>query len=158
MNGKIPISVITNGDLSMKFTIEKEFSIAHHRLCAWHMIHNLTSNIGKPQFTSMFKKCILDNYEIDIFRQKWFEIVEKFGIKNKNWILHMYKKRHLWATVQIRGKIFAGVDHIRWKEVQADLAFVNGKPSMQTCFEHFKRSAANVYTLSIFHLFQPILV
>ncbi|KAL4350132.1 hypothetical protein AHAS_Ahas10G0111400 [Arachis hypogaea] len=50
------------------------------------------------------------------------------------------------------------VDHIRWKEVQDDLASVNGRPTMQTCFQQLERSAANVYTLSIFHMFQPILV
>ncbi|RYQ85209.1 hypothetical protein Ahy_B10g104711 [Arachis hypogaea] len=50
------------------------------------------------------------------------------------------------------------VDHIRWKEVQANLASVNGRPTMQTCFQQLERSAANVYTLSIFYMFQPILV
>ncbi|XP_025665151.1 protein FAR1-RELATED SEQUENCE 5-like [Arachis hypogaea] len=162
MNGKAPVSVITDGDLSMKFTIEKEFPNAHHRLCAWHLIRNATSNIGKPHFTSMFKKCMLGNYEIDIFRQKWFEMVEGFGVENKSWVLDMYKKRHSWATAHIRGKFFAGfrttsrceglnsiiakyvnsrynlvefiqhfnrcVDHIQWKEVQADHASVNGRP------------------------------
>ncbi|RYR42241.1 hypothetical protein Ahy_A08g038711 [Arachis hypogaea] len=132
------------------------------------------------------------DYEIDVFRQKWFEMVEGFGVENKNWVLDMYKKRHSWATAHIRGKFFAGfrttsrceglnsiiakyvnsrynlvefiqhfnrcVDHIRWKEVQADLASVNGRLSMQTCFQQLERSAANVYTLSIFHMFQPILV
>ncbi|KAL4337819.1 hypothetical protein AHAS_Ahas12G0148300 [Arachis hypogaea] len=53
MNVKAPVLVITDGDLSMKFAIEKEFPNAHHRLCAWHLIRNATSNIGKPQFTSM---------------------------------------------------------------------------------------------------------
>ncbi|RYQ91401.1 hypothetical protein Ahy_B09g097280 [Arachis hypogaea] len=80
MNGKAPVSVITDDDLSMKFAIEKEFPNAHHRLCAWHLVHNTTSNIGKPQLTSMFKKCMLGDYEIDVFRQKWFEMVEGFGV------------------------------------------------------------------------------
>ncbi|XP_016178540.1 protein FAR1-RELATED SEQUENCE 5-like [Arachis ipaensis] len=94
MNGKAPVSVIMDGDLSMKFAIEKEFPNAHHRLCAWHLIRNTTSNIGKPQFTFMFKKCMLGDYEIDVFRQNWFEMVEGFGVKNKNWVLDMYKKRY----------------------------------------------------------------
>ncbi|RYR49483.1 hypothetical protein Ahy_A07g035989 [Arachis hypogaea] len=147
-------------------------------LCAWHLIRNATSNIGKPQFTSMFKKCMLGDYEIDVFRQKWFEMVERFGVENKNWVLDMYKKRHSWATAYIKGKFFAifrttsrceelnsiiakyvnsrynlvefiqhfnhCVDHIKWKEVQADLASVNGRPSMQTYFQQLERSAANV--------------
>ncbi|XP_016168695.1 protein FAR1-RELATED SEQUENCE 5-like [Arachis ipaensis] len=108
MNGKAPVSVITDGDLSMKIAIEKKFPNAHHRLCAWHLIRNATSNIGKPQFTSMFKKCMLGDYEIDVFRQKWFEMIEGFGVENKNWVLDMYKKRHSWATAHIRGKFFAG--------------------------------------------------
>ncbi|RYR62997.1 hypothetical protein Ahy_A04g020778 [Arachis hypogaea] len=99
----------------------------------------------------------------------WFEMIEGFGVENKNWVLDMYKKRHSWAATHIRGKFFAGfrttswceglnliitkyvnsgynlvefiqhfnrcVDYIRWKEVQADLASVNGRPSMQTCFQ-----------------------
>ncbi|KAL4306762.1 hypothetical protein AHAS_Ahas16G0210700 [Arachis hypogaea] len=192
MNGKAHVLVITDGDLSMKFAIEKEFPNVHHRLCARHLIRNTTSNIGKPQFTSMFKKCMLGDYEIDVFRQKWFEMVEGFGVEKKNWVLDMYKKRHSWVTAHIRGKFFASfrttsrceglnsiiakyvnsrynlvefiqhfnrcVDHIRWKEVQADLASVNGRPNMQTCFQQLEMSAANVYTLSIFHMFQPILV
>ncbi|RYR26311.1 hypothetical protein Ahy_B02g060535 [Arachis hypogaea] len=50
------------------------------------------------------------------------------------------------------------VDHIQWKEVQADLVSVNGRPNMQTYFQQLERSAANVYTLSVFYMFQPILV
>ncbi|RYR25502.1 hypothetical protein Ahy_B02g059298 [Arachis hypogaea] len=176
MNGKAPVSIITDGDLSMKFSIEKEFPNAHHRLCAWHLIRNAVSNIGKPQFTSMFKKCMLGDYEIDIFCQKWFEMVEGFGVENKNWVLDMYKKRHSWATTHIRGKFFAsfrttsrcqGLNSIiakyvnsryNLKKILADLASVNGRPSMQTYFQQLERSAANVYTLSIFYMFQPILV
>ncbi|XP_057760908.1 protein FAR1-RELATED SEQUENCE 5-like [Arachis stenosperma] len=82
MNGKSPVSVITDGDLSMKFAIEKVFPNAHHRLCAWHLIRNAKNNIGKSQFTSMFKKCMLGDFEIDVFRQKWFEMVEEFGVEN----------------------------------------------------------------------------
>ncbi|XP_015970673.1 protein FAR1-RELATED SEQUENCE 5-like [Arachis duranensis] len=78
VNEKAPISVIMDGDPSMKFAIEKEFPNAHHRLCAWHLIRN------------------------------WFEMVEGFGVKNKNLILDMYKKRHSWEIAHIRGKFFAG--------------------------------------------------
>ncbi|RYQ84933.1 hypothetical protein Ahy_B10g104433 [Arachis hypogaea] len=76
------------------------------RLCAWRMIRNATSNISKPQFTSMFKKFMLGDYKIDVFHQKWFKMVEEFDVKNKNWILDMYKKRHSWTTTHIRGKFF----------------------------------------------------
>ncbi|KAL4288013.1 hypothetical protein AHAS_Ahas19G0243700 [Arachis hypogaea] len=84
MKGKIPISVITDGAPSMKFAIEVVFPNAHHRLCAWHLIRNTTSNAGNPKFTSMFKKRMLRDYEISVFEQKWFGMVEEFGAAEKN--------------------------------------------------------------------------
>ncbi|XP_020972750.1 protein FAR1-RELATED SEQUENCE 5-like [Arachis ipaensis] len=108
MKGKAPVSVITDGAPSMRFVIETVFPNAHHRLCAWHLIRNATSNVGNPKFTSMFKKCMLGDYEISVFEQKLFGMVEEFGVVKKNWIIDMYEKRHMWATAHIRGKFFAG--------------------------------------------------
>ncbi|XP_057730061.1 protein FAR1-RELATED SEQUENCE 5-like [Arachis stenosperma] len=139
MNGKAPISVITDGDLSMKFAIEKESPNSHHRLCAWHPIRNATSNIGKLQFTSIFKKCMLGDYEIDVFHQKWFEIVEEFGVENKSWVLDMYKKRHSWATTHIRGKFFAGFRTTsRCEGLNSIIAkYVNSRYNLVEFIQHF---------------------
>ncbi|KAL4299747.1 hypothetical protein AHAS_Ahas17G0131800 [Arachis hypogaea] len=63
MKGKAPISVITYGPLSMKNAIENFFRNAHHCLCSWYHIHNATSNVGNPRFTSQFKKCMLGDYD-----------------------------------------------------------------------------------------------
>ncbi|KAJ1400492.1 MULE transposase domain [Sesbania bispinosa] len=41
MNGKIPISIITDGDLAMRNAIRVVFPTARHRLYAWHLIRNL---------------------------------------------------------------------------------------------------------------------
>ncbi|RYR33551.1 hypothetical protein Ahy_A10g048161 [Arachis hypogaea] len=64
MKGKAHVSVIINGAPSMRFAIETVFPNTHHRLCAWHLIRNATSNVGNLKFTSMFKKCMLGDYEI----------------------------------------------------------------------------------------------
>ncbi|RYR58469.1 hypothetical protein Ahy_A05g024256 [Arachis hypogaea] len=81
---------------------------AHHRLYAWHLLRNTTSNIGKPKFTRMFRDCMLGDYEVRTFQRKWFEMVEKFGVADKRWVQDMYERRHSWATAHIRGKFFAG--------------------------------------------------
>ncbi|RYR68230.1 hypothetical protein Ahy_A03g014709 [Arachis hypogaea] len=91
----------------MKSAIEQVFPDAHHRLCAWHLLRNATSNIGKPKFTRMFRDCMLGDYEVRTFQRKWFEMVEKFGVADKRWVQDMYERRHSWATAHIRGKFFA---------------------------------------------------
>jgi len=52
MNGKPPLSVITDGDLAMKNAIKKVFPASHHRLCDWHLLRNASTNIGIPDFMS----------------------------------------------------------------------------------------------------------
>ena len=60
MNGKLPLSIITDGDLAMKNAIKKVFPAAHHRLCAWHMLRNASTNIGILDFM-----CMLADIEIN---------------------------------------------------------------------------------------------
>ena len=172
MKGKAPVSVITDGDRVMRKAISIVFPNAHHKLCAWHLIRNATSNIHNPRFTTKFKNCMFEDYEIGVFRQKWFELVEEFGVQDEQWIVDMYEKRHMWAIAHIRGKFFAGfrttsqceglhsqddlsyflehfqqcLDHMRFKEMLADFDSVCGVPVMQTCLEPLERFATDVYT------------
>lgn len=82
MSGKSPISVITDGDLAMKNAIKKVFPNAYHRLCAWHLIRNATSNVGVPEFVGRFRICMLGDYDLGEFRRRWTEMVDTFGLKS----------------------------------------------------------------------------
>ncbi|RHN81800.1 putative transcription factor FAR family [Medicago truncatula] len=108
MGGKLPVSVITDGDLSMRNAIRKVFPEAHHRLCAWHLIRNATSNIKNLHFVSKFKDCLLGDVDVDVFQRKWEELVTEFGLEENPWMLEMYQKRKMWAAAHFRGKFFAG--------------------------------------------------
>jgi len=90
MGGKCPVSVITDGDLSMRNAIKKVFPELHHRLCAWHLIRNATSNIKNPHFVQKFKQCLLGDVDVDVFERKWDELVTGFGLEGNLWMLEMY--------------------------------------------------------------------
>ena len=81
MKGKSPKLVIMDKDLSMKNAIRRVLPKAKHRLCGWHLIRNATSNVANPRFTQEFKKCMLGNYKVDEFEQKWAAMVRKFGVQ-----------------------------------------------------------------------------
>jgi hypothetical protein len=69
MGGKSPTSVITDGDLAMRNAIRRVFPECHHRLCAWHLIRNACTNVGKKQFVRKFKQCMLGDYDVGEFKQ-----------------------------------------------------------------------------------------
>ncbi|KAJ1386863.1 Zinc finger, PMZ-type [Sesbania bispinosa] len=79
------------------------------RLCAWHLMRNATSNIGKEGLTSEFSRCMLGDYEVGEFKNKWEKMIHKFGVEDHKWVIEMYEKRSMWATTYIRGKFFAGL-------------------------------------------------
>ncbi|RYQ91515.1 hypothetical protein Ahy_B09g097416 isoform C [Arachis hypogaea] len=59
MGGKALKLVITNGDRSMRLAIQEVFPEAHHRLCSWHLLRNVTVNVCKPRFTMLLRSCLL---------------------------------------------------------------------------------------------------
>lgn len=84
MKGKMPTSVITDGDKAMRKAIRIVFPSAHHRLCAWHLIRNATSHIGTPGFVSQFRKCMLGDYDVGQFKQRWNDMVADFGLDDNS--------------------------------------------------------------------------
>ncbi|XP_057432331.1 protein FAR1-RELATED SEQUENCE 5-like [Lotus japonicus] len=108
MKGKAPISVMTDGDLAMKNAIRKVFPRAHHRLCAWHLLRNATSNVSNPNFTSMLRTCMIGDLEIGDFEAKWAKMVEECGVEDNDWVRDLYEMRNMWATAHMRGEFFGG--------------------------------------------------
>lgn len=108
MGGRSPSSVITDGDIAMRNAIRRVFPDAHHRLCAWHLLRNATSNVHNVNFVSKLKHCMLGDYDVEEFQRKWERLVADFGLENNIWVKDLYEKRDMWATAHIRGNFFAG--------------------------------------------------
>ncbi|XP_025677407.1 protein FAR1-RELATED SEQUENCE 5-like [Arachis hypogaea] len=109
MEGKPPNAVITNRDPAMHIAIHEVFPKAHHRLCAWHLLRNATSNIYDPRFTHLFRQCMLANLEVDEFEAHWDAMLDECGVREVEWVQDLYRRKHAWATTYIRGRFFAGI-------------------------------------------------
>ncbi|KAJ1415153.1 MULE transposase domain [Sesbania bispinosa] len=83
MKGKAPSSVITDGDLALRNAIRKVFPNAHHRLCAWHLLRNATSNVGIPDFMTYFKRCKFIHSRINLteFMQQFHRFLTYFRFR-----------------------------------------------------------------------------
>ncbi|XP_028115710.1 protein FAR1-RELATED SEQUENCE 5-like [Camellia sinensis] len=58
MGNKAPVSVLTDGDKSMREAIRRVFPDARHRLCNWHLGKNVVSNVHISGFAHAFKQCM----------------------------------------------------------------------------------------------------
>ncbi|RYQ91188.1 hypothetical protein Ahy_B09g097090 isoform D [Arachis hypogaea] len=142
MKGKTPTSIITDGAMTISNAVRDVFPEVRHRLCAWHLIRNATSNAENPSFISKFRKIMLGDYEIPVFKHKWVQLIEEFGVEDKSWVNNMYEEKHMWATAYIKEHFQRCVAHLRFKEFNADYESTCGVPVMQTCIELLERFAA----------------
>ncbi|RYR51578.1 hypothetical protein Ahy_A06g026579 isoform A [Arachis hypogaea] len=140
--GKTPTSIITDGAMAIRNAVRDVFPEVRHRLCAWHLIRNATSNVGNPSFTPKFRKIMTGDYEIPVFKRKWVQLIEEFGIEDKPWVINMYEEKHMWATAYLREHFQRCVAHMRFNEFNADYESTCGVPVMQTCIELLERYAA----------------
>ncbi|XP_057740250.1 protein FAR1-RELATED SEQUENCE 5-like [Arachis stenosperma] len=145
MKGKTSTSIITYKAMAIRNAVDV-FSEVRHRLCAWHLIRNATSNVGNPSFTSKFRKIMLRDYEIHMFKRKWVQLIEEFGLKDKPLVNNMYEEKHMWATAYIRGKFFAGfITTSRCEGLHSVVArYVELQYDLISFVEHFQRCVARL--------------
>ena len=109
MDGKEPLSVITDSDKVMRNAIKSCLPKACHRLCAWHLERNVTSNVASTEFTKAFKDCMFADISVPQFELKWGSMVAKLQLEENAWVQKIYRKRTMWAVAYLRGKLFVGL-------------------------------------------------
>ncbi|RYR29127.1 hypothetical protein Ahy_B01g053440 [Arachis hypogaea] len=139
--GKTPTSIITDGAMAIRNVVRDVFPEVRHRLCAWHFIRNAISNVGNPSFTSKFRKIMLGAYEIPMFKHKWVQLIEEFGLEDKQWVNNMYEEKHMWAIAYIREHFQKYVAHLCFKKFNTDYESTRGVLVMQICIKLLERFA-----------------
>ncbi|XP_072066931.1 protein FAR1-RELATED SEQUENCE 8-like [Arachis hypogaea] len=76
MCGKLPSVVVTDGDESMIAAVREVLPRATHRLCAWHLHKNVTSNTNEQMFRDVFAKWLYANMEVEEFEGEWAQVAE----------------------------------------------------------------------------------
>ncbi|XP_025684582.1 protein FAR1-RELATED SEQUENCE 5-like [Arachis hypogaea] len=90
MCGKLPSVVVTDGDESMIAAVREVLPLATHRLCAWHLQKNVTSNSNEQMFRDVFAKWLYADMEVEEFECEWAQVAEQYGLLNKYWALQLY--------------------------------------------------------------------
>ncbi|XP_057719493.1 protein FAR1-RELATED SEQUENCE 5-like [Arachis stenosperma] len=118
MKGKTPTSIITDGAMAIRNAVRDVFP----------------------------EKIMLGDYEIPVFKRKWVQLIEEFGLEDKPWVNNMYEEKHMWATAYIRGKFFAGFRTTsRYEGLHSVVArYVGSQYDLTSFLEHFQRCVVHL--------------
>ncbi|XP_028112895.1 protein FAR1-RELATED SEQUENCE 5-like [Camellia sinensis] len=146
MGNKAPVSVLTDGDKSMREAIRRVFPDARHRLCNWHLGKNAVSNVHISGFAHAFKQCMDMETDETKFEHGWTTMVEKFGLQTNSWVLETYEKRHMWAEAYMRGHFFAGMKSTQRSECMNAYfnPFLQHKLKLYEFVRHYDRALARI--------------
>ncbi|RYR08042.1 hypothetical protein Ahy_B05g075590 [Arachis hypogaea] len=132
MCGKLPSVVVTDGDESMIAVVREVLPRKTHRLCAWHLQKNVTSNTNEQMFRDVFAKWLYADMEVEEFECEWAHVAEQHTI------------RELVQNLELL------VREYRNSELVAQFSSIYGVPVMTTCLDPIEQFAASVYTKVIF--------
>ncbi|XP_057723552.1 protein FAR-RED ELONGATED HYPOCOTYL 3-like [Arachis stenosperma] len=105
---KKPAVVVTDGDKAMIKAVSEVLPSATHRLCAWHVEKNVTSNVKDVELRGLFRRRLYAEMGKEDFESEWDRAVSVYGLREKQWSCHMYDKKHMWASPYLRDKFCAG--------------------------------------------------
>ncbi|RYR22117.1 hypothetical protein Ahy_B03g067397 [Arachis hypogaea] len=81
---------------------------ATHRLCAWHLQKNVTTNGNEQMFRDLFSRWLYADMSIDDFEAEWAEAADEYGLHDKLWAKQMYEKRKMWLNAYRHDKFCVG--------------------------------------------------
>ncbi|XP_073045680.1 protein FAR1-RELATED SEQUENCE 3-like [Primulina eburnea] len=134
---------------------------SHHRLCQWHINQNAPSHFGSLNGDSNVKKlwykCMNfceSEYE---FEATWKYMIDTYNLDGHKWLNGMYRIKKKWATAFSNGEFSIQKNWLS-KEKTEDTRCRHGKPPQILKNHLLLIHAADVYTISIYQLFEIELV
>jgi len=114
MGGQAPKVLITDHDKALKSAVSEVFPDACHRFCLWHILGKVSENLGHvikqhENFMPKFEKCIYKSWTNEEFEKRWWKILERFELKEDEWMQSIYEDRKLWVPTYMKDVCLAGM-------------------------------------------------
>ncbi|KAL3831009.1 hypothetical protein ACJIZ3_019811 [Penstemon smallii] len=142
MSGKIPGSVLTDQDSSMRAAILSEFPGTRHRLCSWHIGQNVLQQVKIADFRSDFMKLLRRPCSIEEFEICWDNLVEMHELSDHPWVIGIKEKKELWAEAYFRGHFMARMRSTQRAESMNSLIklYVDQRMTLINFVKHYNRT------------------
>ncbi|KAL7587485.1 hypothetical protein Lser_V15G36851 [Lactuca serriola] len=114
MGGRVPKVVITDKDHNLESSVAQIFPSSKHCFCLWNIMGKISEALNHvikehDNFMVKFEKCIHRSWTDDQFEKRWFKIIERFGLKDYDWMQSLYETRKQWVPIYMKDVCLAGM-------------------------------------------------
>ncbi|CAL5373415.1 unnamed protein product [Camellia sinensis] len=113
MLGRPPQTMLTDQCKALQTAIAEVCPRAHHRLCLSLVMQIILEKSGRlresEEFRTVLGRIVHNSVNVDEFEIAWEDMIQRFGIKDHNWLRTLYEDQDRWAPVYSKETVFAGM-------------------------------------------------
>lgn len=146
MNGQQPKTILTDRSINMDEAVAAVWPGTDHRYCVWHIYQNAIEQLsqafhGSKTLSYDFGRCLFDYEDDEEFILAWKEMLEKYDLKDNQWLGKLFEEREKWALVYGRHAFYADLKSVQQKEtLNSELKkYLSPETDLLHFFEHYER-------------------
>lgn len=137
MSGRPPVSITTDHDPVIRSAIMQVFPETRHRFCKWHIFKKCQEMLSHvflkhPTFEADFHKCVNLPESIEEFESCWLSLLDRYDLRDHEWLQMMYNDRRQWVPVYLRDTFFA------------EMSITQRSDSMNSYFDGYVNASTNL--------------
>ncbi|KAA8522660.1 hypothetical protein F0562_009178 [Nyssa sinensis] len=145
MGGRAPLVLLTDQHNAIKIAVATVFPETRHCFCLWHVLEKIPGqleylSLWHDTFMAKFNKCIYRSWTEEQFEKRWWKLVDRFNLREDEWIQSLYKDHKLWVPTFLRDISFAGFSTASRSGSLNSLfdKYFHGEISLTDCIEQYK--------------------
>ncbi|XP_022730590.1 protein FAR1-RELATED SEQUENCE 4-like isoform X1 [Durio zibethinus] len=145
MGERAPRVMLTDQNNAIKAAVASVFPSTRHCFCLWHVLEKLPRHLEYLSLwhdSLMLKldKCIYRSWTEEQFEKRWWKMVDKFHLREMQWIQSLYEDRKQWVPAFMRDISFAGLSTaLRSDSLSSSFdKYVHGETSLRDFIEQYR--------------------
>jgi FAR1 DNA-binding domain/MULE transposase domain/SWIM zinc finger len=121
MDKQHPISITTDQGSSLASAVAAVFPQTYHRFCRWRIFSRCKNKLSDlyfkfPTLHEEIKRCVNEPDTVDIFEVCWRSLVDKYDLRENQWLDFLYRIRNKWVPAYLTSSFFAEFSTIKRPE------------------------------------------
>ncbi|KAK4785637.1 hypothetical protein SAY86_002326 [Trapa natans] len=152
MGERAPQVVLSDQDNALKAAVAQVLRGTRHFFALWHVLDKIPKQLEylglwNDTFMVKFNKCIFRSWTEVEFEKRWWKLLDRFNLREIEWIKLLYEDRLHWAPTFVRDISFVGLSTATRSE-SLNLWFdkyIQGETSLQEFIEKYKVILEDMY-------------
>lgn len=151
-HGRYPLSIITDENAVIGAAIAHVFPKTNHILNKWHILNRVPKQLSHvyltfPSFQGEFEKCINLTETIEEFESSWELLLDRYELKDNEWLQLLYNTRKKWVPVFLQGTFFGQMPSSEQSEIVDSFFddYVNANSTLHEFVAQYERALGTLF-------------